>query len=238
MNHTELAIPEEQTAAVAPPEPPKTNGPPPDAKALRTEHVGKLLGEAYMGASTLKLKPDEIKKLTADFPDDVIEIRPDGLIFVPHMALRDRLSEVFGPLSVAEICRERMIRTESDEIAVDLVLMIRGVFAAEAIGTAKYYKNNPKTSFGDVVESAWSEALRRCAKKISCGTAVWRPDYVRRWLADNAVQQNGRWYKKETLPKEETPRKARDYQLKEPSAFQKAKAAVAAVPEENDEPPF
>jgi hypothetical protein len=215
-----------------------TNGnPPPDAKALRTEHVGKLLGEAYKGASTLKLKPDEIKKLTADFPDDVVEIRPDGLIFVPHMALRDRLSEVFGPLSVAEICRERMIRTDSDEIAVDLVLMIRGVFAAEAIGTAKYYRNNPKTSFGDVVESAWSEALRRCAKKISCGTAVWRPDYVRRWLAQNAVQQNGRWYKKETLPTEDTSRKTRDYTLKEPSAFQKVKERLTAA-QESDEPPF
>ena len=178
-------------------------GPPADAKQLRTEAVGALLSGAYAGASTLKLKPDEAKKLTADFPDDEIEIRPDGLIFIPHMALRDRLAEVFGPLSVAEICRERMIRTDSDEIAVDLVLMIRGVFAAEGIGTAKYYKNNAKTNFGDVVESAWSEALRRCAKKISCGVQVWRPNFVRRWLADNAVQQNGRWYKKENLPKEE-----------------------------------
>ena len=47
-------------------------------------------------------------------------------------------------------------KSETSEIAVDLVLMVRGKFVAEAIGMAKYFRNNPKTSFGDVVESAWS----------------------------------------------------------------------------------
>jgi hypothetical protein len=214
----ELTLPEETAPLPHVDLPPANNKPPADAKQLRTEHVGALLGEAYKGASTLKLKVDEVKKLTADFPDSDIEIRPhDGIIYLPHMALRDRLSEVFGPLSVAEICRERMIRTDSNEIAVDLVLMIRGVFAAEAIGTAKYYPNNPKTTFGDVVESAWSEALRRCAKKISCGVQCWRPNFIRRWIAENAVQKNGRWYKKENLPKEETSaptRKTKEYTLR------------------------
>ena len=72
----ELALPEQETAPVPQPELPVTNhNPPPDAKALRTAHVGKLLDSAYQGASTLKLKPEESKKLREDFPDTSVEIR-------------------------------------------------------------------------------------------------------------------------------------------------------------------
>ena len=46
---------------------------PADAKQLRTEHVGALLGEAYKGASQLKLTKDESKKLREDFADTVGE---------------------------------------------------------------------------------------------------------------------------------------------------------------------
>jgi hypothetical protein len=197
------------------------------------------LDSAYQGASTLKLKPNEIKDLIEPFPDEEVEIRNfDGIIYISHMLLRERLWKVFGPTEVAEICRERMVRTDTNEIAVDLVLMARGKFLAEAIGTAKWYPNNPKTSFGDVIESAWSEALRRCCKRIYCGTQVWRPAYIREWLEKNAVQFQGKWYRKDD-PRSGNPvtaaRKTKEYTLKEPSEFQKMKAAVAAAPEEDDD---
>jgi hypothetical protein len=193
--------------------------PPADAKALRTEHVGALLGEAYKGASQLKLTKDEQKKLREDFPDNEIEIRPhDGIIYIGHMALRERLWAVFGPGAVAEICRERFMRSDANEIAVDLVLMIRGVFVAEAVGSAKYFPNNPKMTFGDVVESAWSEALRRCCKKFGVGTQVWRPQFIRDWLDKNAVQFQGKWTRK-TDPR--VPHKVKEYTLKEPAELRK-----------------
>jgi hypothetical protein len=169
-----------------------------DPKQLRVEAVGKLLEAAYQGASTLKLTRDEQKKLREDFPDESVELRAhDGIIYLSHMALRERLWDVFGAGHVAEICRERTIRNDSNEVAVDLVLMIRGVFVAEGIGTSKYYSNNPKASFGDTVESAWSEALRRCCKKFGVGTQVWRPQYVRDWMAKYATQYQGRWHRKD-----------------------------------------
>ncbi len=177
---------------------PNGKAPAADAKALRTEHVGKLLDHAYQSASNLKLKDGESKKLREDFPDTAIEIRPhDGIIYISHMTLRERLWEVFGCGHVAEICRERFMRADANEIAVDLVLMIRGAFVAEGVGSAKYFPNNSKMTFGDVVESAWSEAIRRCCKKFGVGTQVWRPDFVRRWIADNAVQFQGKWYRKD-----------------------------------------
>jgi hypothetical protein len=235
-DHTELVTTDNGPPIAQPELSVANNKPPSDAKSLRTEAVGALLSGAYAGASTLKLKPNEIKDLTEPFPDDAIEIRPfDGIIFISHMLLRERLWKVFGPTEVAEICRERFMRPDSNEIAVDLVLMVRGKFIAEGVGTAKYFPNNAKGSFGDTVEAAWSEALRRCCKKFGVGTQVWRPAWVREWLANNAVQYQGKWQRKDNPAAAGPPaRKTRDYTLKDdkpPSEFQKMKAAVQAVPE-------
>jgi hypothetical protein len=187
-----------------------------DPKQLRVEAVGKLLETAYRGASTLKLTSQEQKKLREDFPEESVELRPhDGIIYISHMALRERLWDVFGAGHVAEICRERSIRNDSNEIAVDLCLMVRGVFVAEGIGTAKYYPNNPKGSFGDTVESAWSDALRRCCKKFGVGTQVWRPQYIRDWIEKHAVLYQGRWHRKDNNKEQSaTKGKGRTYELK------------------------
>src|SRR5215471_7192224 len=222
MNEMEVnteALAEVEPRAITKPEPVVNGGqPPPDAKALRTSHVGQLLGLAYAGASTLKINKQEIKDLRADFADEAVEIRPhDGIIYISHMALRERLWDVFGPTNVAEICRERFIRSDTNEVAVDLVLMIRGVFVAEGVGTAKYYPNNPKASFGDTVEAAWSDAIRRCCKKFGVGTQVWRPQYVRDWLAQYAGQRDGKYFRRRPeagAPAKPKSKTSREYTLK------------------------
>jgi len=230
--------------------------PPQDAKAMRTGHIGQLLGQAYQGASTLKINKQEQKDLRADFPDGAVEIRPhDGIIYISHMALRERLWDVFGPTNVAEICRERFIRSDTNEVAVDLVLMIRGVFIAEGVGTAKYYPNNPKASFGDTVEAAWSDAIRRCCKKFGVGTQVWRPQYVRDWLAKYAVTRDGKYFRRSQAaekPAETAPKakgKSREYTLKSEKADERGVEEVeesgggstfrkTSAPEEDDALPF
>src|SRR5215471_9960203 len=198
METTSEELAKVDTAPTPPtPQSPVSGQPPPDAKTMRTSHIGQLLGEAYKGASTLKINKQEQKDLRADFPDEAVEIRPhDGIIYISHMALRERLWDVFGPTNVAEIVRERFIRSDTNEVAVDLVLMIRGVFIAEGVGTAKYYPNNPKASFGDTVEAAWSDAIRRCCKKFGVGTQVWRPQYVRDWLGKYAGSRDGKYFRR------------------------------------------
>jgi hypothetical protein len=239
MNETEVTTETLSKVEPTPTTPAIGQTPPPDAKSLRIGHVGKLLGLAYEGASTLKLNKQEQKELRADFPDESVEIRPhDGIIYISHMALRERLWDVFGSTQVAEICRERFVRSDTNEVAVDLVLMIRGVFIAEGVGTAKYYPNNPKASFGDTVESAWSDAIRRCCKKFGVGTQVWRPQYIRNWLTKYAGQRDGKWFRRrpEEKPAETEPkRKSREYTLKEPeSGGEIAKGRSYSEPGEGD----
>src|SRR5215831_1683611 len=189
METTSEELAKVDTAPTPPtPQSPVSGQPPPDAKTMRTSHIGQLLGEAYKGASTLKINKQEQKDLRADFPDEA-----------------------------AEIVRERFIRSDTNEVAVDLVLMIRGVFIAEGVGTAKYYPNNPKASFGDTVEAAWSDAIRRCCKKFGVGTQVWRPQYVRDWLAQYAGQRDGKYFRRRPeagAPAKPKSKTSREYTLK------------------------
>src|SRR5262249_49159394 len=121
------------------------------------------------------------------------------------------------------------------------VLMIRGVFIAEGVGTAKYYPNNPKASFGDTVEAAWSDAIRRCCKEFGVGTQVWRPQYIRDWLAKYAGSRDGRYFRRQ--PEAVAPkRKSRQYTLKrenDPLEEHPMNPANQPPPESDDEPlPF
>ena len=176
---------------------------PPDAKQLRVTHVGALLEKAYPKASTLKLKKEEWQALRAEFPDEAIEVRSEGgfeMYYIEHAELRELFLSVFPPGEISEIVRSHRTRADTNEVLVDLVLLIRGYYAAEAVATVKYYPNSPRANFGDSLESAQSEAFRRCAKHFGVGLQVWRSAWqeaykLRRSKQPDRSQKKVREYK-------------------------------------------
>ncbi len=219
--------------------------PPQSPRELRTQHVGELLREAYLKGE-VELTEAETTKLCADFSDDIIRIRPhDGAPYIPHIYLRERLWSVFGPLGVREIVRDKFMKAETNEVAVDLVLLIHGAYASEGIGTAEYIPSNENADYGDVVESAWSNALMRCCKKIGVGTQMWRPGYCDNWKIQYAetygkTLRNGKHVTMWRLKGDEAQRQLVREQIaaerptatewEEPkSEFQKAKAIMDAA---------
>ena len=52
--------------------------------------------EIYKGASTLIVTAEEQAKILSSFPEHLIEIRPDGMIYLPQTFWRQRLNESFG----------------------------------------------------------------------------------------------------------------------------------------------
>jgi hypothetical protein len=227
--HTELVTSDQSQAELA--NTPEPNNKPPDAKQLRVEHVGKLLEKAYAGASTLKLKKEEWEQLRAEFPDEAIEVRNESgrsMYYIEHMELRERVNSVFHPGEVSEIVRSHRVRSDTNEVLVDLVLVVRGHFVAEAVATVRYFPNSPKANFGDSIESAQSEAYRRCCKHWGIGCQTWRSSWRKGYEERQKANQS-------TAP----GKTGRDYTLKEPSEFQKVKARATAEPEvDEDGVPF
>lgn len=187
-------LPPETKQAVAVREPAKPE--PSSSQQLRTVEVSQALEPAYAKASQLELTDAEIAALTEPFPDNAIEIRPhDGLIYIPHIEISNRLNKVLKPGKWALVCRRHWL--ENSVMYGEHVLLIRGCFVGESVGGHPYVASNPKTNYSDSLESTAAEALRRiCGKRLSCGSQVWVPEYARQWVAKYGVQERGKWYKR------------------------------------------
>ncbi len=178
----------------------------------RVMEVTDALAPAYARASQLILSAEEIAALQAVFPDDNVEIRPnDGLIYIPHIHISNRLNRVLHPGQWATICRRHWLdrqiverwkdgkKANVDQTTMygEYVLVIRGCFVGESIGGHPYVASNAKTNFSDALESTRAEALRRiCGKTLGVGSQVWDPAYARNWVQQYAYQHKGDWAKK------------------------------------------
>ncbi len=200
----------------------------PTAQEMRTVEVNEALLPAYQKASTLELTDEEVAALMAPFPDDVVEIRSfDGLIFLSHIFISDRLNRVFKPGKWALIKRRDWFDQGSSTMYGEYVMLIRGCYVGESIGGHPYAPNNPKTNFSDVLESTAAEALRRIAgKRLSCGSQVWNPEYARQWVANHAAKVNGKWEKRITSP--QPPRNTSTPPKAPPVVKEEAKKATTA----------
>lgn len=179
--------------------------PPPDTTAqitpgqARIEAVAASLAKAYENASLLKLTPDEAKALSEDFPDDAFSLGAGGdpnLVYIEHAYLRQRLNNVLGVGAAIPIRRREWAedgwyykdgkRLPLVRVYVDLVLMVRGAVVGEAIGDAVYYPSNPKTNYSDALESAKSNAFRRCCKEFGVGLQAWMRGWCDGWKQRNS----------------------------------------------------
>lgn len=177
---------------ISKPEPSPSKSP----QDLRTLEVSEALLPAYQKAATCEMTDEEIAALTAPFPDSAVEIRPhDGLIYIPHIFISNRLNQVFKPGKWTLIRRRDWFDAPSNTMFAEYVLLIRGCFIGESIGGHPFVQNNPKQNLSDVMESTAAEALRRiAAKRLSCGSQVWEPEYSRQWVSKYAVRlNNGKW---------------------------------------------
>lgn len=203
MNTTEAEIvpepapPQTALATTKPMLPTAAPAPALTAQQARIGEINGLLAPAYEKASTLELSDPEIAALLAPFPDNVVEVRPnDGLIYIPHIHISNRLNAVLKPGRWSLVCRRHWL---GDSIMYgEYVLLIRGCFIGESVGGHPYIASNPKTNYSDALESTAAEALRRiCGKRLGIGAQVWDPDYARRWCAAWSVKEAGRTVKRQ-----------------------------------------
>ena len=140
----------------------------------------------YQQASCLTITPDEQAALLADFDADEIEIRPDGLIYLPQSFFRSRLNSVFGVGQWALIQH----RTHMDDafLYFDGSLYVRGCFVARAMGEGKKHGGNEMQSWAGVYESAKSDCIVRCCKDLSIAAKLWQPAFTREWVDKRAIK--------------------------------------------------
>jgi hypothetical protein len=143
-------------------------------------------------------------------PDDV-EIKPDGIVFLPGVVYRQRLDEAFGPGAWAMPPRgpaRRLPKSGGELVMFNGVLVILGRFVAERIGQCMYYPNNAGMTYADAYEGAITDCLGRCCKDIFVAASVlwnkgWRDQWLRKYAEQFENPRNGKmeWRRKASLRK-------------------------------------
>ena len=152
-----------------PQEAPKTVPPVPTVQSRMEELI------PYAG--TIEITEEQKKILFASVDPESVEIRPDGLVYLPWMAYVERLRDAFG-IGWAIIPRA-MPKLEGGSMYWAFYLMIQGKLAGFAIGEQQYQPNNPQMSYSDASEGAKSNALMRLCKGIGISLELWKPSFVR-----------------------------------------------------------
>ena len=171
--------------------------------------VEKLLATA----GTIQLTDDQKGILYAPVDEAMVEIRPDGLIYLPWMEYATRLRMAFG-LEWAMI-PQGMPKISGTYLYWPFYLVVQGKLAGFAIGEQEYQPNNRRMTYGDAVEGAKSNALMRLCKGIGISLELWQPSFIRAWIGKYAesYSEGGRklWRKKgfvESDPVKQEPKPA------------------------------
>jgi hypothetical protein len=130
-------------------------------------------------AGTIEITIIQREILYASVKDEQVEIRPDGLIYLPWMEYVSRLRDAFGVQWA--IIPQGMPTAKGDYILWPFWLVIQGKIAGFAVGEQQYYANNPTMTYGDALEGSKSNALMRLCKGIGISLELWKPSFIRNW---------------------------------------------------------
>ncbi|MEW6095062.1 MAG: phage protein GemA/Gp16 family protein [bacterium] len=135
--------------------------------------------DLIVSVGTLIATQEQQNILFAPIDEELVEIRPDGLIYLPWMEYVSRLKKTFG--LEWGIVPKGNPQIENDLILWGFYLVVQGKLMGFAYGEQQYQSSNPQMTYGDALEGAKSNAIMRLCKGIGIGLELWQPTFIRRW---------------------------------------------------------
>ena len=120
------------------------------------------------------MNKETIKKLTKNFPKDVVKQAPKGKFgsYVPHHLYTQRLVDVVGGqynFLIKEIIRDK------DNAVVGAIcrLEIEGLGVVEEVGDVDTHAISRKITESEVLKLAVSDGIKRCCMRFGIGLELW-----------------------------------------------------------------
>ena len=142
-------------------------------------------------------------------PDEWIDIKPGGQVYLSHMRARQVFNEAFGfggwgivPIEGSGYVERKPFKTKYGDEAEHVTIYreyrfyVNGRFVRQAMGSGDYYTNNKEADYSDALEASESYALNRFAKFLGIASQCWDDDYREAWKAKYAVSDAGKWKKR------------------------------------------
>lgn len=145
------------------------------------------LATSFKGISHEPFPKDVIDVLNEPIVAEDVEIKPDGLIYLPEIKYRRVLNRAFGPGGWGLVPRGPHTVNKKN-LSREYALFCRGRFVAQARGEQDYFgpDNLPTAS-----EGCKSNAMMRCCKDLGIAWELWDPVFIRKFKSHHVVMVQG-----------------------------------------------
>lgn len=153
---------------------------------IATDSAGAIdWSRSFHGLSSTPFSSEIARVLMADLDPDSIEIKPDGLLYLPEIKYRRILNKAFGPGGWGLAPRGETYITEKS-VSREYALICHGRLVSVARGEQDFF--GPE-GIATATEGCKSNALMRCCKDLGIASELWDPTFIRAWKRDNCVEQ-------------------------------------------------
>ncbi|KAI8965138.1 Mgm101p-domain-containing protein [Daldinia sp. FL1419] len=140
--------------------------------------------QSYHGLGTSAFTPETAAILQARLDADDIEVKPDGIIYLPEIKYRRILNAAFGPGGWGLAPRGQLMVHEK-LVTREYALVVHGRFVAQARGEMQYFSEE---NISTAAEGCKSNALMRCCKDLGIASELWDPRFIRKFMKEHAMQ--------------------------------------------------
>ncbi|KAL9624385.1 MAG: hypothetical protein Q9160_001347 [Pyrenula sp. 1 TL-2023] len=137
---------------------------------------------SFHGLSSQPFSSEAASVLLAPIPDSDVEIKPDGILYLPEIKYRRILNRAFGPGGWGLAPRGESIVTPKS-VTREYALVAHGRLVSISRGEQDYFTPDgiPTAS-----EGCKSNAMMRCCKDLGVASELWDPRWIRSFKAKHA----------------------------------------------------
>ncbi|KAA1466530.1 mitochondrial genome maintenance MGM101 [Dentipellis sp. KUC8613] len=139
---------------------------------------------SYHGLSTQPFPKEVADVLLAPVDPMDVEMKPDGMIYLPEIKYRRVLNKAFGPGGWGLAPRSET-NVGPKIVSREYALVCLGRLVGIARGEQEYFDPN---GIPTATEACKSNALMRCCKDLGVASELWDPRFIREFKAKHCVE--------------------------------------------------
>ncbi|KAF8914346.1 mitochondrial genome maintenance MGM101-domain-containing protein [Gymnopilus junonius] len=140
--------------------------------------------KSYSGLSTSPFSKEISDVLMAPINPQDVEIKPDGLIYLPEIKYRRILNRAFGPGGWGLAPRSET-NVGPKIVSREYALVCLGRLVSIARGEQEYFD---PSGIATATEACKSNALMRCSKDLGIASELWDPRFIREFKEKYCVE--------------------------------------------------
>jgi hypothetical protein len=140
--------------------------------------------KSYFGLSAQPFAKHISDVLMAPIDPMDVEMKPDGLIYLPEIKYRRALNKAFGPGGWGLAPRSET-NVGPKMVSREYALVCLGRLVAVARGQQEYFD---PSGVPNATEACKSNALMRCCKDLGVASELWDPRFIREFKAKFCVE--------------------------------------------------